>query len=418
MQGLLIAGDTSATSLCFRNDRVQQGSLGQLKAVSQRRLHLLLARRLASHERYSGLAAENYLAAIPLVKTRDERYRAATLLYSTAESLSLLNTVLVERLLSGAVSLLDDITHETVSESELRFDMLCAWHTALFALGRMDEVDSVYERICNISIDALRTMDAGCVQIASLTNRGRAADAVVLGLELLNKLEVVVPDEQSISRVVSSALQGFDAWSRDSQRKADFDRTGLTDPVLTAASRVIMRLMAPSFFTAPDLMAWLCVESRRIWTEHGPCSALIGPLAHCVPVLIRHGHSFEVGHRVVSHVLEVAEVREFVLEVAQARYLYALTAGHWFDSLTSNVELARRAHEELVQRGDYQAACFSHIALVSSAFDCAPTLEEHAIEIAAASCLCQANSQRYVGRCFLASRSLGGSFEGKATAFA
>lgn len=380
--GLLVTGDTSDTCLCFRNDRVQQASLGQLKPVSQMRLHLLLARRLSIHERYSALAAEHYLAAIPLIKTREERYRAARLLHHTALDLSLLNTVLVERLLSGALYLLDDSATEAASESELRFDMLCAWHAALFVLGRMDEVDSVYTRICDLPIDTLRSVDAGCVQIASLTNRGRSGDAVQLGLDLLNNLGVVVPDQQSIGSVVADALQGFDAWSHDPQREADFDRQCLTDPLLTAASRVIMQLMAPSFFTSPDLMAWLCVEVRRIWTEHGPCGVLIGPLAHCVPVLIRHGHPFEVGHRVISHVLAVAEVREFVLEVAQARYLYTLTAGHWFDSLTSNVELARRAHVELVQRGDYQAACFSHIALVSSALDCAETLEGHAADIA------------------------------------
>ncbi|ASJ71574.1 diguanylate cyclase domain-containing protein [Granulosicoccus antarcticus] len=383
--GLVLQGSGRECSLRFLHARVQQASLGERKTDTKRRLHLLLARRLSLSDSYSTLAAEHYLIASSLINTVEEKVHAATLFHQAASNLLLINPVLVERLLDGGITLLDDRIGERQLDCDLKFELMCTQHTVLYSMGRLDDADSVYQRIVEIRVATLKIVDVSCVQISSLTNRGRAVEAVELGLSLMKTLGVIVPDQQALTEMVQITLKGFDVWIDHPQRKTDFDRAEITDPALIAVSRVIMRLMTPAFFSAPDLMAWLCIESRRIWSEHGPCGALVGPLAHCAPALIGPDNAYVIGHRVIEHVLEVAKIREFDVDVARAHYLYALSSGHWFDSLTSNADLARRTHESLVQRGDYQNACFCHIAMLSSAMDSSPSLDEHADEIAASS---------------------------------
>jgi hypothetical protein len=80
-------------------------------------------------------------------------------------------------------------------------------------------------------------------------------------------------------------------------------------------------------------------------------------------------------------VLEVSEARGWEPETSQARFLYAMTVGHWFEPLRDNVSHAKRAHEGLVQGGDLQNACFTYYSSIPQLLDCAPELEGYAAEI-------------------------------------
>ncbi|HJV64149.1 MAG TPA: GAF domain-containing protein, partial [Geomonas sp.] len=126
---------------------------------------------------------------------------------------------------------------------------------------------------------------------------------------------------------------------------------------------------------------WLVLESRRLWGEMGPCAALVGPLSHLSFASIWLAGDYRTGHLAVGHVLSVSQQRGWEPETSQARFLYAMTVGPWFDPLRQNVALSLRAEAGLVKGGDLQNACFTYYATISQLLDCAPTLDDFQAEL-------------------------------------
>jgi hypothetical protein len=71
---------------------------------------------------------------------------------------------------------------------DLVTDLLMERHGTLFSLARLDEGDELYEEIRQRTLGPVEFASAAAVQIASLFNRARAAEAVTLGTDLLTRL--------------------------------------------------------------------------------------------------------------------------------------------------------------------------------------------------------------------------------------
>ncbi len=136
-------------------------------------------------------------------------------------------------------------------------------------------------------------------------------------------------------------------------------------------------MMPPAYFTDHQVMAWLVLESRRLWAEHGPCRALIGPLAHASLVMISLRQDYRTGYRVVQRVLAAGTARGYEPETSRARFLFALGAGPWFESLEDTLEQAEIARDGLLAGGDLQNAVFTYHASTPTLLDVAPTLERY-----------------------------------------
>src|SRR5256714_8658916 len=69
---------------------------------------------------------------------------------------------------------------------------------------------------------------------------------------------------------------------------------------------------------------------------------------------------YGVAVRIQRHGLSVGEAGGYEIETGQARYLYACTAGHWFEPVEEDVRNVRIARESLLRGGDLQSACFAY----------------------------------------------------------
>jgi diguanylate cyclase (GGDEF)-like protein len=186
---------------------------------------------------------------------------------------------------------------------------------------------------------------------------------------------VAVPATDQVGAEIQRGLDLLHHWVAEGSETDDLRRPEVTDPRVSAVGKLINRMMPPAVFSDQKIMAWLTVEAGRIWAEHGPAAALVGPLSHATHVTIPLSGDYRTGEQVMRRVLAVAEARGYEPETSQARFLYALAAAAWFEPLESGVRQAGRAYQGLVQGGDLQSACSTFHASLPQLLDCAPTLD-------------------------------------------
>ncbi len=298
--------------------------------------------------------------------------------YAAAQARRVAAYVTVERYLTAAIDLLGRV--KTVADEPLLAALQIERHAALYSLGRLDEADEVYRAIEAHGCDALVLVEAACVQVSSLSNRGRPREAVVLGLSLLQQLGLegggaVAADE--IERKMDTLCR----WVQDYKPVDDQARPDAQDPQVVAAARLINRLQTPAFFCDLMIVAWLVLESQRLWVKHGPCAALVANLSRVTLVSIALRQDYRTGYDAVRHVLDMSEARGYEPETSQARHVFAISTCHWFEPVEHCIQQAQRAREGLLHSGELQSACFTYRTSIPALLDCAPTLESYAVEI-------------------------------------
>ncbi|KPM57592.1 serine/threonine protein kinase [Frankia sp. R43] len=370
-------------SVRFQDDRTRQTALASLSEQSRDATHLRLARNLAgdpedpnnSEAEYLSVAAEQYLPVLGAVHDPAERRRVSALLRRAAgEAKVLSNHAQVERYTAAAATLLDP------SDVDELLAIHIERHAALCDLGRLEEADEVYEIIDRLCTDPLRRTAPTVVQISSLTNRRRAAEAVDLGVEQLRRLGLTVPGREQLDAEIDSGLDAAYRWIDTTSDADDLRRAELVDRVRLSIMNMINALSPAAFFSDHTMLAWLNVRTLQMWAEDGPDRALLGPASHAAIVTVRHRADYRTGHRILRRLLAVGHARGYEPEVWLAEFHYLITSGHWFEPLEQNLAATRRALDELLRSGDYQAACWAHQCLLFNLLDCATSLDLVATE--------------------------------------
>jgi signal transduction histidine kinase len=393
--GLLLTSQADRalrTVVRFRHDRVQQAALSGLSPRAFLEMRVQLARRLAAHPQFAMLAADQYLPATGIVTDPTERRAVVRLFHDAAQRLRLVNPTMTERLLAAALTVLDsgsvagredggDAVEEASADQRIRLALEICHHAALYHLGWLSEADERYRSVERMSPEALDLAVPTCDQISGLTFRQRSVEAVELGLDLLRRLGVPVPTDEQIGPWSDRDYPRFHRWAREGELAEDLARPEATDLVGMAAARLINRMIPPAYFAGMPIMPWLVFECQRLWVEHGPCSALVGPLSHSGFVSIMIGQHYRAGYTAVRRVVAVSDHFGHEPETSQAWLLLALSVAGWFEPLEIVVGYAKKAFQGLVQSGDRQNASFTAYALVPSLLECTPTLEEYLAEV-------------------------------------
>lgn len=390
--GLLLTAQVDRalrTVVRFRHDRVQQAALSELGRREFLELRIQLARRLSVHPEFETLAADQYLPATEIVTEPAERQAVVRLFHEAAQRLRLVNPTMTERLLAAALSVLDaEATSgngggsaENGETDPVRLALEIHHHAALYQLGWLSRADERYRSIERMRPTALELAVPACDQISGLTFRQRPVEAVELGLDLMRRLGVPVPTDEQIGPWSERDYPRFHSWASEGQFAEDLARPEATDLVGMAAARLINRMIPPAYFAGLPIMPWLVFECQRLWVEHGPCSALVGPLSHSGFVSIMIGQHYRAGYTAVRRVLAVSDHFGHEQETSQAWLLLALSAAGWFEPLETVVGYTRKAFKGLVQTGDRQNASFAAYSLVPGLLECTPTLGEYLTEV-------------------------------------
>ncbi|HKT01718.1 MAG TPA: diguanylate cyclase [Rugosimonospora sp.] len=400
--GLLVMEAAGGLRVRFRHDRIQQAVYGSLGRAERQVRHLAIARRLAAVPGYRVIAAEQYLPVAGDLAETAERRRVAVLFRDAARHARMLASYpVVERFLAAAGQLLEP--SHTAADARLRVEVCVERHAALLGLGAFDEADSVYKEI-EAAGQWLLLADAASLQIAGLLMRGRPADAVELGLSVLERLEHPAPAPADLMPAIHRGIAALQAWVATGSAEVDVQRGVNTDPRDNAVARVINRTIPAAFFAGSPVMAWLMTSAAQMWAGKGVSAALIGPMAHASFVTIVVSRDYRTGHAAVSRVLAVGEALGYELETAQARTLHALSASPWFDPIEESIRHARRAREALIRGGDLMHAAFTYYVTVGEAIENAPTLDDAMAEMDSALAFVARTGADHVGAYVLAWR--------------
>lgn len=373
--GLLVLEPGEESTVRFRHDRVQQAAYDAQEPAVRQLLQLALARRLHVYPEFSRVAAEQFLAALAEIHEPEECRHVADLFSdAAAQARRATNYATVEHFLAAAIGLLKGIQTTATLEIER--------HAALYSLGRLDEADDVYRAIEAHGCGALVLVDAVCVQVSSLSNRGRPHEAVELGLTLLRQLGLTAPGKIEMADI-EQQMDVLCRWVQEYNQIDDQARPDTSDPRVVAAAKLINRLQTPAFFCDMMIVAWLVLESQRLWDAYGPCAALVANISRITLVTIALRQDYRTGYDAVRHVLGMSEARGYEPETSQARHLFAISTAHWFEPLEHSLQQAQRAREGLLFSGDLQSACFTYRTSIPALLECAPSLESYATEIEA-----------------------------------
>jgi diguanylate cyclase (GGDEF)-like protein len=375
--GLLVLEPDDRPSVRFHHDRARESLLAALTAGERRGMHLRLARRLAHRPEFFAVAAEQYLHVADAVHTTAERRLVAGLFRHAADEASAGgNYALTERLAAAAVPLTN------ATDTEELIAVRTEWHAALCRLGRFEEADEEYEAISRLCAEAEQATSAIVMQIISLIDRNRPGDAMRLGLDHLRKLGIAVPPREDLGAEIERTLDELYRWIDETDESDDLGRPVSYDRRQIDSILVINRLVPAAFFSGDsEMMAWLTVKTLQIWARSGPAPNMLASAAHIAVVTISRRHDYRTGYRMMRRIVAVGQKRRYEPDLPQAQFLYALTTGHWFDTLEDNVSVARRALEGLIQIGYLHGACWTHYTMMCNLLDCAPSLDVFVAEV-------------------------------------
>jgi PAS domain S-box-containing protein len=405
--GLLLMAHHGSETVRFRHDRVQQAAYGRLEPAPRRELHLTLARRLAAHAEFAAMAAEQYLPAFDALADQGERRRVAELFRGAAAGVRLTDYPTAERFLGAATELLS--TGEA-ADAALLVAVETERHAALYGLGRLDEADEVYASIERRNPDPLDLAEAAWVQLRSLANRGQAQQALALGLDLLARLELPVPED--LGAAVFGRLDALARWATESGQTPDV-RPESADRRALAVAKVINSALMPALVCDPLVNAWLCLESQSQWVEHAPAAPLLATFALAPTLFIALRQDYRSGYDLARHVLVLGEARGYELETRYAQANFACTVGPWFEPLETIPDHTRQAREGLLRGGDLQFACFTYTSSIAALLDSAPTLDTCSAEVEAGLAFAARTGNDHSAGAYLAYRQLLRSLRGE-----
>jgi len=412
-EGLLVMEPGAHQAVRFRHDRIREVILGGLKPRRRRTLQLAMARRLAAAPELFAAAAEQYLPVIDAVDDPAERRAAAELLRRAAGQATLIGDyALVDTLLAAALRLIDP------GETATLVQVHTGRHAALFSLGRLEEADEEYGTIERLSATALDRAEATWVQMSSLTQRNRFAEAFGLGLDSLRELGITVPATDLLAGQLDRQFGYLYRWLDDIDGAGELARPDITDPALLAAIRLLSVVPSPAYY-AGDLATygWLSLEALRIWLEHGPARTLVGPAGHAAFAAVVVRGDYAAGYRAARRIVALGEARDYEPETSQARYVLAVLSC-WFGPIEDSLAAAQRAREGLIAGGDLVYAGHVYHEAVYYQLECAPSLDAYAAEVEAGLAFLRQTGSEHTGQVLDSHQWLAGVLRGESSAAA
>jgi signal transduction histidine kinase len=377
-EGLLVMEPGAHPAVRFRHDRAREAVLGGLDPERQQALQLAIARRLAAVPELFAAAAEQYLPVAGGVDDVAERRQVVGLLRRAADQAALIGDyALVNELLAAALPLIDP------AETALLVAVHAGRHAALYGLGRLEEGDTEYQTIQGLDPAVPDRADATTVQVRSLTNRTRFAEAIALGIESLRELGATVPAADRLRGEIDRHLDDLYRWLDRTDTAAELRRTDISDPALLAEGRLLSAVMPAAYFSGDHAtFAWLALEALRIWVEHGPGPTLVGPASYIATAAVSMRGDYVRAYQAARRILALAEAHGYEPATSEARMDFSIFAC-WCEPIETNVHESLRAREGLIAAGNLSYAGYTYYQSATVLLDCAPSLDLYLAEVEA-----------------------------------
>ncbi|MBC7604394.1 MAG: AAA family ATPase, partial [Ramlibacter sp.] len=388
--GLVTLGQTGERiAVRWRHNRVQQAVLARMDATSLVATHLQIGQQLAPASEagtapgggFLSEAAGQYLACISLLEgTPQARYVAELLSMQARKFASRVMYLLADQYFEAAGALLHSVaSHDpeghAAADASMNHAIVTGRHAALYSLGRLQEADPFYALLIASLADPVDLVESTCLQMRSLDLRGDMQGSMALGLALLARFGLHAPAD-SAAPDVEARLDALDDWITRDSLVTPANRPQISDPRILAIVKLLGRTVRSALVCQEqDVMAWMLLESQRLWEVHGTCAELVASLGRMANLLINRRQDYQVAWRIARHVVSVGEALGYEPQTSEARFVYATYACHWFEPLEETRRHAALAWDSLRAKGDIAYAPFVHIVLITTWCEIAATAQ-------------------------------------------
>ena len=224
------------------------------------------------------------------------------------------------------------------------------------------------------------------------------AEAIGLGIESLRELGITVPAPDRLAADLDRRSDLLYRWLDHIDGADDLGRPAITDPTLLATAHLLTAILPAAYLAAdPAMVAWLSLETLRIWLEHGAHPALVGPASTAALFLVMLRGDYSAAYRAKRRILALGEAFGHEPDTLRARLLLAV-CGWWFEPIENIVHDARRVREGLIAVGDFAYAGSAYYPAVTGLLDGAPSLDSCVAEVEAGLAFVRRTGSEQIGQ--------------------
>ncbi|MFE1747932.1 ATP-binding protein [Coleofasciculus sp. H7-2] len=342
----------------FLHDRVQQAAYSLIPDEEKKATHLkigqLLLQNTTPEERKENIFALvnqlNY--GTDLLTTEKEKYELAelNLIAGQRAKAATAHDSAVKYLQVGLCLLGVD--------SWDRYELTLPLHEeaaeAAFLSGDFDAMQRFVEVVQNRAKTLLDKVKVYEVQIQAYASQNKPLEAVNTALEVLKLLGMGFPQKVSSSDI-GRALEETASICSGKEPSDLINLPPMTDPDKLAALRLLSRIFACAYITAPELLPLLICKQVNLSVQYG--NASVSTLAYsnyglvlCGVVDIERGYQFG---QLALNLVSKLHAKEF-----EAKALFAVNTfvRHWQEHLKNTLESLRLTYSSGLETGDLEYA--------------------------------------------------------------
>jgi len=371
-------------TLKFQHDRVQQAAYSLIDDSQKQIIHLQIGRLLLANtpenEREERLfEIVNHLnESISLISDPSEQVNLAQLNWlacKKAKAATAYDAVL--KYVNYGLEILGQ--NSWVTHYQLTKDFYLAKAESSYVLSYFEASEAILDLVFSHLTTNVEKAEVINRKVLLYTNRGRAQDAVNLGIDFLSTLGLHLPKKptkvalKKLIKDIQESLEG----------KSDADLINLplmSDPEKIAIMTVLIRIGGPAYFYNIEIYYWLHCEAIKLALEYGNGSAVVR--GYCVYGLYlgtelgdyASGYRYGKISEAIAFRFPNPEIKGF------SYFLQGFYLNPWCKHLQKSTEILTEAYQAFREVGNLAFACFSIGFRQSTAYFSGKNLEELAVE--------------------------------------
>jgi predicted ATPase/signal transduction histidine kinase/ActR/RegA family two-component response regulator len=403
----------------FCHDKFQQAGYQALPDNIQKTIHIKIARYYEEIEKSEGnsnifIIADHYSKALDCLSASLEIEHAIQIFLKAVQAAILSSAFDTARIY---LELIIEIMPDNLKNDNLFLQRLYTeYHLVLYSLANYDQLDKIYIRIEEIIRNPVDLTNSCCLQLISLSNRGRFREACLMGISLLKKLGVDFP-EDSLTEEIQAEIEKFYEYKRNGKIKK-LEKLGiLDDPQGQAIARILLRLLPAGSFDNPLISLWAMIVNTNLMLEKGITADALAMCTSLNMVFSIFKNDYLTGYEMAKLALQIVSRKGFIAELYSMYSHFGLLVCHWFEPVETDIYYAHESYKGCLQNGEFEIACYSfHASQIAILENCSQISEMQA-EVEAALAFAKRTGNLHSLAAFVSFRQLVKTLKGETVSF-
>jgi PAS domain S-box-containing protein len=347
----------------FLHDRVQQAAYALIDESHKQVVHLQIGRNLlektSPEQRAERLfeIVDHLNRGIELESDQTERIEIAKLnLIAGQKAKAATAYEAALKYFKRGLKLLN--TDSWQSEYDLTLALYSQAAGAAYLHGCFDEMEHFVEVVLNNAKTAIDKVQVYYSRIQGYLSQGNLKEAIKIGLEVLNLLGVILPENPS-ELDVRGELESTAALLAEREIEDLINLPEMTAPEPLAAMSTLANISGAAFITLPALFILITCKTVNLSINYG--NAISSPLYYASYGFVLCGvvQDIELGYKFGQLALSLAERLNTKKGKAEALEAVGECVMQWKVHLKETIPLLVEAYQEGVEAGDFEIAGYA-----------------------------------------------------------